>query len=559
MGSPAINEQQVVAFLEGLFGDDLHARRVLSLSLATLGVIHAASLSVYAIGQALAVARGKKGKHGVKQVDRLLSNTGVDVWSLFSLWVPYVMGQRTEAVVALDWTDFDDDDHTTLVASLRTRHGRSTPLVWLTVHKSALKGMRNDAEDSVLLRLREVIAPEVKVTLLADRGFADQKLYALLTQLGFSYVVRFRQRIIVTSAQGERRTAAEWVPKSGHLRKLKGACVTADEVEVAAVVCVKKKGMKEPWCLATSLGESSGAQVVALHAGGFTIERMVRDLMDWQEMLEPTLRALSSLEPEQVDAAAQDVPALVGHLSDALAATVTHVRKGVELTAKVLVLRDALLSFPLALEAPLLASEAPSASALLGVGLRVGGDGVMMGTRLVVSAEWVEMMRQLVRAGVLSLPVVSAAVRIQAGQVMLAQAHGELPRGVREALGDGPEVGAMHETGKAGAGMAEPPRHHVMPKEFREWFEKRGFTGEMDIDEFCVKLEQAHHEAIHGGGDWTLGRTWPGEWNRMIMDRLSKAESEAGRMLTRNEVLRIVARNMRDYKIPMNFVSGRGR
>ena len=280
VGTQAINEQQVHEFLAGLFGEDLHAKRVLSLGLATLGVIHAASLSVYAIGQALAGARGKKGKHGVKQVDRLLSNTGVDVWHLFSLWVPYVMGQRTEAVVALDWTDFDEDDHTTLVASLRTGHGRSTPLVWLTVHKSALKGMRNDAEDSVLLRLREVIAPEVKVTILADRGFADQKLYALLEQLRFSYVVRFRQRIIVTSAQGERRSAAEWVPTSGHLRKLKGARVTADAVEVAAVVCVKKKGMKEPWCLATSLGESSGAEVVTLYSGRFTIEESFRDVKD---------------------------------------------------------------------------------------------------------------------------------------------------------------------------------------------------------------------------------------------------------------------------------------
>jgi hypothetical protein len=38
-----------------------------------------------------------------------------------------------------------------------------------------------------------------------------------------------------------------------------------------------------------------------------------------------------------------------------------------------------------------------------------------------------------------------------------------------------------------GAGMNEPPRHHVLPKEFREWFEKRGFTGELDIDQFCVE------------------------------------------------------------------------
>ncbi|PTL78903.1 DUF2380 domain-containing protein, partial [Vitiosangium sp. GDMCC 1.1324] len=115
-----------------------------------------------------------------------------------------------------------------------------------------------------------------------------------------------------------------------------------------------------------------------------------------------------------------------------------------------------------------------------------------------------------------------------------------------------------HETGKAGAGMAEPPRHHVMPKEFREWFEKRGFTGEMDIDEFCIKLEQAHHEAIHGGGDWKLGRTWPGEWNRMIMKVLYEAELRTGRMLTRNEVLNIVAERMERYYIPIEFIPWRG-
>jgi hypothetical protein len=31
--------------------------------------------------------------------------------------------------------------------------------------------------------------------------------------------------------------------------------------------------------------------------------------------------------------------------------------------------------------------------------------------------------------------------------------------------------------------MAEAPKHHVLPDEYRAWFEKRGFTGDMDIDE----------------------------------------------------------------------------
>jgi hypothetical protein len=181
----------------------------------------------------------------------------------------------------------------------------------------------------------------------------------------------------------------------------------------------------------------------------------------------------------------------------------------------------------------------------------------MAGSQLVVSAEWVEMIRRLVKAGVISIPAVSAAVRIHGGQMMMAQ--GELPQGVRDALGDSPEVRGMKVTDRAGAGMSENPKHHVMPKEERAWFEERGFKGDMDIDQFCVRLEQAHHEAIHGGGDWRLGRTWPSEWNRMIMRALRDAETEAGRILKTNEILKIVAENMKLYDIPMKFTKGRRR
>ncbi|WP_308809549.1 hypothetical protein [Archangium lansingense] len=280
----------------------------------------------------------------------------------------------------------------------------------------------------------------------------------------------------------------------------------------------------------------------------------------WQKMMEPSMEALSSLEPEQVEAAAHDVPALVGHLTGEFAALLEAVHKGAKVLETALVLKESIEALTLlsALRFSLPAMR-PSAPAMLGVGLMVGPNGVMIGTRIVVSAEWVEMMRQLVRAGVLSLPAVSAAVRIQAGHVMMAQGHGDLPRGVRDALGDAPEVRAMRVTGKTGAGMAEPPRDHVMPKEFREWFERRGFTGKMSIEWFCVTLQQAHHQAIHGGGNWKLGRKWPGEWNRMLMEALLEAETTTGRMLTRSEVLGTVAKRMMDYDIPMNFIRCRGK
>ena len=86
-------------------------KRVLSLAYGTLGVLTSASLAVHAIGQGLAHTRGTLSKHGVKQVDRLLSNTAIELDEFFSYWVPHVIGAREEIVVALDWTSFARDGH----------------------------------------------------------------------------------------------------------------------------------------------------------------------------------------------------------------------------------------------------------------------------------------------------------------------------------------------------------------------------------------------------------------------------------------------------------------
>jgi len=68
----------------GVYGGDLHAKRVESSACATLGVMHAASLAVALIGQALAQSRGLVTKHAINQVDRMLRNHGIDVWDSFA-------------------------------------------------------------------------------------------------------------------------------------------------------------------------------------------------------------------------------------------------------------------------------------------------------------------------------------------------------------------------------------------------------------------------------------------------------------------------------------------
>lgn len=272
----------VRAFLDRLFGDDFHAKRVLSLANGVTGVIHAAAASIHAIGQGLAAAENLDPKHAVKQVDRLLSNSGVDVWSLFADWVPFVLSERDEAVVVIDWTEFDADDHATIGVYLVTSHGRATPLVWRTVTKSEMEGNRNRHEDEVLGRLIECCPPgtQLDITVMGDRGFGDQKLYKALENCELKYIIRFRECIIVEDEDGESKPARDWVPKTGHARFLENVRITNRRTKIPGVVVVKKKGMKEAWCLATNRTDLKAAEIVKLYGKRFTIEESFRDAKD---------------------------------------------------------------------------------------------------------------------------------------------------------------------------------------------------------------------------------------------------------------------------------------
>ena len=277
-----LQQKDIAKFIGTLYEGDLHAKRVLSLANATLGVLSSASLAVHAIGQGLAHARGTLSKHGVKQVDRLLSNRGIDVWEFFTHWVPYVMGSRAQVVVALDWTSFKRDGHETIVLSMLTSHGRATPLLWRTVLGNTLKGNQTSYEDSVLHRLYEVMPEGVKVTVVADRGFGDCKLMKYLAEeLGFGYVIRTRGNHYITNAKGERRKAAQWVGPGGRARTLRNATVTDSQgYQVGTVVCVHAKDMKEPWCLAASDAKAAARIVIGYYAKRWGIETSFRDIKD---------------------------------------------------------------------------------------------------------------------------------------------------------------------------------------------------------------------------------------------------------------------------------------
>jgi hypothetical protein len=70
---------RVYSFVRVALGENLHAKRGLSLGNIVVGTWTDAALAIHAIGLGLAKAEKHRPKHAVKQVDKLLSNHGVDV------------------------------------------------------------------------------------------------------------------------------------------------------------------------------------------------------------------------------------------------------------------------------------------------------------------------------------------------------------------------------------------------------------------------------------------------------------------------------------------------
>lgn len=258
--------------------DELHPKLTESVANAVHGVLEASSLSLALIGNGLAVAQGLDTKHAVKQVDRLLSNRNLQLEQLDLPWVRFVLGDRKEVVIALDWTEYNADGHSVIAANVVTSHGRATPLCWKTVKTADIHdGARNDYEDELLLRLRSAIPDDVEVTIIADRGFGDAKLYEFLSRERWAYVIRFREAIHVGVAGRAPVAAMTLVPKAGRARLWKNVTITAKNHPIAGFVAVKAADMKDAWCLATNRTDLTAADVVALYGRRFTIEESFRD------------------------------------------------------------------------------------------------------------------------------------------------------------------------------------------------------------------------------------------------------------------------------------------
>ena len=117
---------------------------------------------------------------------------------------------------------------------------------------------------------------------------------------------------------------------------------------------------------------------VTLQQTHYSVERLLVDMDRWQKMLVPVMSAIASLEPVQLEAAAKDLPALVGHLTDEFAATREAIRMGMEQIQKWVLLKEfvetATMLSAMKFSIP---SLPPAAPVPLGLSLSMEGSGVI--------------------------------------------------------------------------------------------------------------------------------------------------------------------------------------
>ena len=218
-------------------------------------------------------------KHQIKRCWRFVANDRIETADAMRSVLKRVLKKRKKKlIVSFDWTDIKRFQ--TLVASVVFK-GRSTPICWASCNKHVYDGhrSRNAFEESLLLVLRSMIPAEVKVILLADRGFGRTELARFCQRHGFSYVIRIQPNVRVRCASFTGKLLDYPVHK-GICKLLRSGAYRSYNTVTQNIVVRWVRGLPvkrdECWFLMTDL-TAGGAQISRLYGQRMTVEELFRD------------------------------------------------------------------------------------------------------------------------------------------------------------------------------------------------------------------------------------------------------------------------------------------
>jgi hypothetical protein len=279
---------------------EIHAKRFAAILAVVGGIIRGRRLSLTAIGRALG---GRSfPKHGIKRVDRLLSNWHMrtERWLCFGDVAKFLIGNCPRPVVLMDWTKVSDDFHA-LVAAVPI--GGRALTIYEEVHPERKLG--NPRVQAAFLRaLRDVLPEGCRPIVVTDAGFQGP-FFRAVKRLGWDYVGRVRGTAKMRSiAGGDWKTVSDLYATAtrnprdlGHFQLYKDS----ETVDARLVLAARRRrrskhpwswrwsaqggvspstisGAKEPWLLVTSISSEAVHRILAIYATRMQIEETFRDV-----------------------------------------------------------------------------------------------------------------------------------------------------------------------------------------------------------------------------------------------------------------------------------------
>jgi len=268
----------------------------------TLSILVAAAMRVQRISLAnIGRAMGGAAKHQIKRCWRFCANERVEsADAMHGIVAKLLKKRKKKLLVAVDWVDIKGFQ--TLMASI-VLQGRSIPICWASTTNHVYDGhrSRNAFEESLLLVLRNMIPRQIKVIVLADRGFGRTALAAFCQRQGFGYVIRIQPKVMVR-LHGFYGKLLDYPVYKGMAKVLHRVSYRSDEAVTQNVVIHWKRNLPkrrdECWFLMTDQ-KGSAQQICRLYGQRMTIEQLFRD--DKSKRNGWSLRDTKITQPDRID------------------------------------------------------------------------------------------------------------------------------------------------------------------------------------------------------------------------------------------------------------------
>ena len=292
-----MNRMDVAGWVLSACAHTLRLSQLKTLSVLVAAALHTPRISLANLGRAML----GRAKHQIKRAWRFCANPRVETADAMKAVIGKLLKRRKKRLlISFDWTDIRGF-HTLMAAAVVK--GRSIPLCWASCWGSTFDGHRsqNAFEESLLLVLRHMIPPTLKVTILADRGFGRTELARFCQQQGFSFILRVQPDVHVVGA-GYRGKLLDYLVYKGIGRVLKGVEYRQERPVTVNVAIRWKRGLPkdrdECWFLITDL-DLSAERLCQLYGRRMTIEELFRDGKNKRNGW--SLRDTQLSRPERVD------------------------------------------------------------------------------------------------------------------------------------------------------------------------------------------------------------------------------------------------------------------